>query len=200
MTLRNKNSSNLFEILLSLILVRFIILALVLANVIPRQEISEKVKSQDRGLMRIEILWPSGSNIDIDLWMKPPSSSPVGWSNKSTENADLVRDDLGNSDENPARYEIIYVRNLIPGKYLINVHMFANRDLNKYPSVPIKCIITKSNSDESKSDRKDVYKREVTLTQLGEEQTIVSFVVNNEKEIITESISTIYEPIFKVRR
>ena len=119
----SESNENPFEILLSLVLIRFVILALVLIFVMPKQEVKKLVENRDRGLIRIEIIWEQGKDVDVDLWVQAPGDSPVGWSNKNGKIFDLVRDDLG-ALNNPSgiHYEIAYARNVPSGEHVVNVH------------------------------------------------------------------------------
>lgn len=184
------------EILLSLVLIRYVLLALAFVFLMPRQEVMKSEETRDRGNIRIEIVWEQGRDVDVDLWVMDPSGEKIGWSHKNGKNFDLIRDDLGNiNNETGMHYEIVYGRSLANGEYVINVHLYANREQN-YPSVPVKAYITTSKEDTDKSSKQQIFKREILLTQVGEEQTIVRFNIV-DKTIVRESINTVYKPIYK---
>lgn len=193
----SESNENPFEILLSLVLIRFVILALVLIFVMPKQEVKKLVENRDRGLIRIEIIWEQGKDVDVDLWVQAPGDSPVGWSNKNGKIFDLVRDDLG-ALNNPSgiHYEIAYARNVPSGEYVVNVHLYANREAN-YNRIPVKCIITMSKEDSDKSVKENVYERSIEFNKVGDEITVVRFTLDGNKAIIPNSISTIQRNIYK---
>lgn len=69
--------------------------------------------------------WPAG-DIDVDLWVLAPGDSPIGYVNKSGKVWSLLRDDLGNSnDETDLNYESAFTRGLPDGEYIINVKCFG---------------------------------------------------------------------------
>jgi hypothetical protein len=187
------------EILASLMMIRFVILALVLVFLAPREEVKTS-DSRDRGNIRIEVVWENNKDVDVDLWVQSPGDVPVGWNNKNGKVFDLVRDDLGNVN-NPSgiHYEVVYGRGMPPGEYVVNLHLYANREPN-YPIVPVKAIVSFGKDDSGKGGKQDVYSREVFLTEVGQEITVVRFTIKANSELDSDSITTVYKPLYKARR
>ena len=64
---------------------------------------------------------------------------PVGYSNKSGQIFNLLRDDLGRAqDMTDYNYEVAYTRGTPGGEYVVNVHMYRGRSVS-YP-VAVKIV------------------------------------------------------------
>lgn len=197
-----QNNDNLthsiFEIIFSLAMVRFVILALLLVFMAP---IAEKNKTSDetnRGNIRIEVIWESNKDVDVDVWVKAPNDRPVGWSNKNGKVFDLVRDDLGNiNDPLGVNYEIVYSRGAPKGEYVVNIHLWANREPN-YSKVPVNVVITYSKEDGTKHPKKQLIRTIYTLSKVQEEVTIARFKIGDDGEIDENSLNTVYKPLYGV--
>jgi hypothetical protein len=86
--------------------------------------------------------WPGGALDDIDLWLQLPDGTKVYYQNQSAGYAQLDRDDIGGehdiiavSPTNPTfqwlklNREMITVRGIQPGRYVVAVHVFAVKSL-----------------------------------------------------------------------
>ena len=94
-----------------------------------------------------------------------------------------MRDDLGNSPG--LRYEIIFFRKLDNGEYIVNIHYYGNRESG--PNKPVNADIhVFSNSDQKAS--KKIFSKSISLSNVGEEITIIRFKVEN-KNIDTSSFT-----------
>jgi hypothetical protein len=51
------------------------------------------------GNVIIEAQWPDKLDADVDLWVQGPGDRPVGYSNKSGRLFNLLRDDLGRTQD-----------------------------------------------------------------------------------------------------
>lgn len=80
--------------------------------------------------------WPIEAEHDFDLWMKLPNGTHVGYQITEHRLGHLDRDDRGNADDeitlpdgriikNPINREVISLRGLEPGTYIINVHFYG---------------------------------------------------------------------------
>lgn len=83
----------------------------------------------------IEMSWEDGSPHDIDLWMELPSKQLIYYQQKELSLANLDRDDTGSNGNSILvdgkiyrsllRKEIIALRGIIPGEYVVNVMLFS---------------------------------------------------------------------------
>lgn len=78
------------------------------------------------GNIVVYITWPNGQ-VDVDLWVKGPGDAiAVGFSHKSSDLWDLLRDDVGDvNDPLPLNFENSYSRGTPAGRYWFNLHCFS---------------------------------------------------------------------------
>ena len=73
------------------------------------------------------MFWRYDIPVDIDLWLKTPEEDkPIYYNHKSNTTASLLRDDQGLiKDAFDRNDEIAFVRGLLDGEYIINIHFFS---------------------------------------------------------------------------
>lgn len=86
----------------------------------------------------ITMSWPDKNFDDLDLWLKLPDKRLVGYLSKDRDYAHLDRDDLGIYGDyhvgpnGPvtvfSNKEVISIRAIVPGKYVVNAHVFNVHD------------------------------------------------------------------------
>lgn len=180
----------------ALVVIRFILIVLLLVFLAPKQE-EKQSDNRDRGAIRAEIIWPTGYDMDIDLWvMAPTEPRPVGWTNKSGRVFDLIRDDLGNLfDPDALNYEISYGRSAPAGEYIFNVYWYANR--TEYTRVEVRVIITMIKDDsQGKGRQVQIWSGVVVLERVGHEVTAIRFTLDDQRNLVPNSFSTIFKPLF----
>ena len=142
----------------------------------------------------IKITWPTDSPDDIDLWMRDPLGNFVGFKSKDVGLMSLNRDDLGTSNDTvydpkgkPIKVfrneEMVTIRGIVPGEYIVNVHYYnkktaveQNGEKNYYP-MPIQVQIEKINPYNV------VFAKEVFLERRGHEITVTRFTVNEDGSV-----------------
>jgi hypothetical protein len=152
---------------------------------LPHQpEIAKEEVLEPKGNLIIEVSWPDHMNVDVDLWVQGPTSSPVGYSSKNGEYLDLLRDDLGRvNDLGNLNYEIVYGRDVPSGDYTINLHLYNNRNTSEWPVVPVDLTVF---TDTNSSSKTKVIQEHVKLHFEGEEITVVRFYFDTETGKITD--------------
>ena len=142
----------------------------------------------------IKITWPTDSPDDIDLWMRDPLGNYVGFKSKDVGLMSLNRDDLGTSNDTvydpkgkPIKVfrneEMVTIRGIVPGEYIVNVHYYnkntaveKNSKQNYYP-MTIQVQIEKINPYNV------VFAKEVFLERRGHEITVTRFTVNEDGSV-----------------
>lgn len=162
------------------------------------KEPAEKNDEQDRsrGNLRVEIIWPDHMDVDIDLWTKAPGLPPVGYSNMNGPILNLVRDDLGTyADVTGINYETTYSRGLPQGQYVINIHWFSNS--HNALKVPVNVFVTikKDDTANSKERPRSIIKTQLNLTWVGQEITVIRFRLDENGDLIPESMDSVPTPI-----
>ena len=129
----------------------------------------------------ITIEWKESLPDDVDIWVKDPNGEIVSYLKKDAGWLHLDRDDRGvindkvsiNGEEYtyPINREVVTLRGIIPGEYIVNLYMYDNKSNNP---VDVKLIIEKVNPS-----LKLVYFNNITLMQKDSEMTIARFNLNS---------------------
>ncbi|RWI33389.1 MAG: hypothetical protein EOR13_17700 [Mesorhizobium sp.] len=109
------------DVLLVLTFVQSAFNFLALPQINPKAKPTEE-SAKPPGQMMVCIYWQG--HHDVDLWGGPPDQKKAtGYSNKSGETVDLVRDDLGT--DNAPHFECEFARKLPDGRWAYNIHGFS---------------------------------------------------------------------------
>ena len=201
MARRNHNNTVPFTDLLFNILVGVTFLFM-MAFILIRPIVQDK-KIESKAEFIVTLAWPDHHNSDVDLWVKDPLGGVVGYTSKEQNFTTLERDDIGsNRDQhtdnagrivyNPKNYEIVTVRGIIPGEWVVNVHYYASRaiplnhvsgavtppyaSVKKIP-VNITIKVVKLNPT-----YKIISEKTIILTYEKEERTMARFILNDDGE------------------
>lgn len=129
--------------------------------------------------------WPGESKSDVDLWMLDPQGHLVGF--KSREGGEgslcsLAHDDLGarndqfnKSETVKVNQEIISIRGLVPGEYIVNCHYYAKSE-NLPEKITAKLVKIKPFKEVITTDR--------VLLKNGDEKTFFRFKVDADNNIL----------------
>lgn len=142
--------------------------------------IEQESKSNDKPVCRlaVDIQWPNGMDVDVDLWVKAPSDKPVGYSSKSGQVFDLIRDDTGTKGTDDINEERACARNISDGEWIVNLHMYGNYRNTPYP-IPVNVSVVLINPFEGRMT--EVVARSADLSSSGQELTVVRFETADEK-------------------
>ena len=142
----------------------------------------------------ITVSWPDQSADDVDTWVKDPAGNIVGFKMKDRGLMNLDRDDLGRSNDTITttngeklyvrqNIEHITIRGIIPGEYVVNVHLYRRvpknevKDEHYFEVIPVRVNVEKLNPYGV------VYIKDVTLAIKGEEKTVLRFTVNEDGDV-----------------
>jgi hypothetical protein len=169
----------------------FVLMTILMMTVMnPPAKSSEADGTQAPGNVIVEIQWPDRLDADVDLWVKAPGDVPVGYSNKSGRIFNLLRDDLGSTqDMTDYNYEVAYSRGAPAGEYVINVHMYRDRDAS-YP-VPVKITVTAK--DDSAKRIAPLVTTKVDLRKANQEVTALRFRLDSSGELVAGSINSLFK-------
>ena len=86
----------------------------------------------------ITLSWPDYDPNDIDTWVEGPSGDMVWFRQREAGLMHLDRDDRGNSNDtievnghkivNPLNQEVVTLRGIQPGEYVVNAHYYESKD------------------------------------------------------------------------
>ena len=186
-----------FRDVITLSLIGIVALVIImLAHLNPPGEKQDK-DDDPPGNLIVEIVWPNNYDTDVDLWVEAPGDKPVGYSNKAGLHFNLLRDDLGTTnDPTPINYENAYTRGLIPGRYTVNVHLYRNME----QVYPIEVIVTVRIKTTPTAAIRNLLDRKVNLERPGQELTVFSFDLNEAGYVDQRTIKTSYKPLRSVTR
>lgn len=138
---------------------------------------------QPPGAMTIELRWPQKDDDDVDLWVRGPGSTPVGYSSKTAAGMALLRDDLGpTADPDSLNDEITQANFLRPGEYVVNAHLYRARTA---PPIHVQ-VWVRVRRDNKYSELLHV---ERDLTTEGEELTLARFTLDQHGELVPGSVN-----------
>lgn len=156
-----------------------------------------KAKVDTTSKLLIHMTWSDNSPNDIDLWLKNPADHIVSFRNKSADYASLDQDNTGSAEgmvtdasgnvvSNPLRDEVIYIRQTMPGTYVVNVHFYV-----QYSTQPVEPVTVTLTSVEP------VYRvvstRKLVLHDQHEEQTAFRFTVDDRGYITsTDTVEELF--------
>jgi hypothetical protein len=139
------------------------------------------------GNVIFEIHWPNELTYDVDLWVKAPNESPVGFWNQGNNVLNLLRDDLGaENDASNRNYEMIFSRGIPEGEYIVNVHMYG--ELPPGVEVPVKAVVAVREKYGSTSQ---LLQTTVMLRYQNQEETAYRFRLTSEGQLVKGSVSTL---------
>lgn len=160
--------------------------------ILPHHPSKDDTITEKPGVLSIEVSWPADWFTDVDLWVLAPKEHPVGWNHKAGRTLNLVRDDTGSlGDFIPVNVEHVFTRGLVPGEYIVNLHLYGNVQ-GKFP-VPVKVQITYR--DDYNSSSYIVFQEEVVLRFTGQEVTIARFRIDAEGKLNHNSFHRIPKSI-----
>jgi hypothetical protein len=181
----------LFNVLLSVILLFFIVL--IFMNPPAKTGIIDP-----KAEYIVSVSWPDGSADDIDTWVENPSGEVVWFKNPSAGLMHLDRDDRGSTGDtllvdgrevqNPLNNEVVTLRGVIPGQYVINLHYY---DTQSRQPVDAQVSLVKVNP------RAEVlFYDTVRLDVVGSERTAVRFTVRPDGSVA--DVNTLQKSIVRV--
>jgi hypothetical protein len=134
----------------------------------------------------LTLAWPDGNPNDIDTWVRNPAGDVVWFRNREAGLMHLDRDDRGLANDtvvvdgrtlvNPINQEVVTIRGIAPGEYVVNAHYYDSKDKAAAPvsggPVDVTLSVMKVNPR-----AEIVYTGRATLARPGDEQTLARFTV-----------------------
>ena len=150
----------------------FFVLAVMFMNPIAKKGIIDP-----KAEYLITVTWPDNNPDDVDAWVEDPDGNLVWFRSRDAGLVHLDRDDRGLINDtldingriiqNPLNQEVVTIRGVIPGEYVVNVHYYAST--TRQP-VPVTVRVDKVNPS-----LEVVYYDTFTLVNMGEEKTALRF-------------------------
>ena len=141
----------------------------------------------------ITMSWPDYDPNDLDAWVRNPAGEVVWFRNREAGLMHLDRDDRGLSNDtitvngqrivNPLNQEVVTLRGIAPGEYVVNAHYYESKDVETNDPkagqpVDVTLTIVKVNP------RAEVaYYGQQRLDKRGDEATLVRFSVSADGSV-----------------
>ena len=141
----------------------------------------------------ITLSWPDLDPNDIDLWVQNPQGNTVFYREREAGLMHLDRDDRGLSNDtlmvngrkiiNPLNQEVVTLRGIAPGEYVINAHYFESKEVDSTnpkagQAVEVNVSVVKVNPR-----AEVVFYDKRLLAGRGEEATLARFTVQGDGAI-----------------
>jgi hypothetical protein len=175
-----------FRDVLMLALVGFVAMVIML---LPHLSKAKQQQQEHRapGHVVVEIHWPNDMSVDVDLWVKAPGDSPVGFFNPDSRFFNLLRDDLGaEGDASGQNYEVSYSRGIAAGEYIVNVHMYGALPAGMI--VPVNVVVS---ARQQYGDLRQLLQTRVELRRHNQEETAFRFQLTERGDLVAGSVSTL---------
>ena len=127
----------------------------------------------------ITLSWPDLDPNDIDTWVQNPAGDTVWFRAREAGLMHLDRDDRGLSNDtivvngreviNPLNQEVVTLRGVVPGEYIVNAHYYETKN---EAAVPVTVSVVKVNPR-----AEVVFYGQAQLAKKGDEVTVVRFTV-----------------------
>jgi len=134
----------------------------------------------------ITVTWKDNSPDDIDTWVEDPDGNIIWFRNPQAGLLHLDRDDRGmvndfitvNGEQivNPLNQEVVTIRGVVKGEYVVNVHYYATET-----SRPVDVTVR---LDKVNPKLEVIYYDTVTLNSKGDERTVLRFKIGREGKIM----------------
>jgi hypothetical protein len=158
----------------------FFILAVLFMNPVAKKGIIDP-----KAEYLITVTWPDNNPDDIDAWVEDPNGELVWFRSRDAGLIHLDRDDRGLLNDtleingeivkNPLNQEVVTVRGVVPGEYIVNVHYYAT-ETDK--PVPVTVRVDKVNPS-----LEVIYYDTLTLDKKGDEKTALRFRINQDGRV-----------------
>jgi hypothetical protein len=148
----------------------------------------------------ITLTWPDGRPEDVDLYVEDPVGNLVWFRQREAGLMHLDRDDLGQRNDlievagrriaNPLNQEIVSIRGIVPGEFVVNVHLYREHDGG---AVPVTVKVEKLNPRVEL-----VFYGTIMLVAQGDERTAVRFALGTDGRV--RDVNQLAKRIVPLRR
>ena len=133
----------------------------------------------------ITVTWPEDQPDDIDLWVQDPHQETVSYLSKNAGWLHLDRDDRGDLNDtvmingrevvHPINQEVVTIRGIITGEYIINLHYYETKSQQ-----PVRAVVK---MEKVNPTLRLVFIEEAELEKVDDEITVLRFEIDGEGQI-----------------
>ncbi len=153
----------------------------------------------------ITLSWPDFDPNDLDAWVQGPSGDVVWFRSREGGLMHLDRDDRGNSNDtievngrkviNPLNQEVVTLRGIAPGEYIVNAHYYESKDAKSIDPKAGQPVETSVSVIKVNPRAEVVYYGQQRLAKRGDEVTMLRFTVLPDGSV--NNINTIPKSLVK---
>ncbi|MGH7118156.1 MAG: hypothetical protein ACREFP_04065 [Acetobacteraceae bacterium] len=143
-----------------------------------------------QGGLAIQMSWQMSANADMDLWVRAPGDTPVGYSHMGGEHCNLLRDDLGRHlDPESRNEEMTICRGVDPGEWVVDVMLYRSYD----GQVPVKVTVTVTRLAGAATQ---MLSRTVEVPAQGDQVTVFRFRLDAHGDYLAGSENFLPMPLY----
>jgi len=152
---------------------------------------SKKIEKDKKITAKAEFIisytWPSDCSDDVDAYVEDPIGNLVFFRRREEGLMHLDRDDLGSRNDTitladgtsyvvEENREIITIRGIIPGEYIVNAHMYLK--IKRGEETLVKVKLEKLNPEV-----RTILVKEIILRESGDEATAFRFIIDKAGDV-----------------
>ena len=137
----------------------------------------------------VTVSWPDGNPNDVDAWVMEPGGKTLWFRQRDAGLLHLDRDDRGAKNSSvlvngrefssPIRQEIVTLRGIVPGEYVVNAHYYDSADQQP---VDVTVTVVKVNPQ-----AEIVFTGTQQIPRKGDERTLVRFTLDDAGQVLALS-------------
>jgi hypothetical protein len=139
----------------------------------------------------VTVSWPDNNPNDVDTWVMEPGGKTLWFRQRDAGMLHLDRDDRGAKNNSvlvngklitsAIRQEIVTLRGIVPGEYVVNAHYYDSGDQQP---VDVSVMVVKVNPQ-----AEIVYTGTQQIPRKGDERTLVRFTLDESGQVLDLSTS-----------
>ena len=137
----------------------------------------------------VTVAWPDGNPNDVDAWVMEPGGKTLWFRQRDAGMLHLDRDDRGAKNNSvlvngtaytsAIRQEIVTLRGIVPGEYVVNAHYYDSADQQP---VDVTVTVVKVNPQ-----AEIVFTGTQQIPRKGDERTLVRFTLDDLGQVLSLS-------------
>ncbi len=137
----------------------------------------------------VTVAWPDGNPNDVDTWVMEPGGKTLWFRQRDAGLLHLDRDDRGAKNSSvlvngtaytsAIRQEIVTLRGIVPGEYVVNAHYYDSADQQP---VDVTVTVVKVNPQ-----AEIVFTGTQQIPRKGDERTLVRFTLDDAGQVLALS-------------
>ena len=134
----------------------------------------------------VTVSWPDNNPNDVDTWVMEPGGKTLWFRQRDAGLLHLDRDDRGAKNSSvlvngrefssPIRQEIVTLRGIVPGEYVVNAHYYDSKDQQP---VDVSVTVVKVNPQ-----AEIVFTGTQQIPRKGDERTLIRFTLDESGQVL----------------